>query len=131
MLVMISMSHNHRALVVDDDAVTRILLCRMLHNLGWGSDEAGDVPEALQRLTENNYGVVIADFNLPSGTGLDILAAVQAKAVSTPTVLITSYIEYSTLPEESTLRLGGQLTKPVSSQMLADVLERLSQGAGK
>ena len=112
------------ALVVDDDAVTRLVLTHMLRTRGWTTDAAGDVPEAAALLSEHRYDLVICDFLLPSGTGTELLDMLGESA-STRFVLLTGIIEYSAIPVEASQRLSARLTKPVSSEALRDVLGRI------
>lgn len=114
-----------RALVVDDDAVSRLVLSHMLRNLDWSVEQATDSPEAAARVNDADFDLVISDFRLPSGTGVDVLRAVEQSPRPAPFLLVTGIIEYSTLPPETTSRLAGQLTKPVSSDTLRAVLGRL------
>ena len=120
-----------RALVVDDDAVSRLVLGHMLRGLDWTVDQAADCPEASARLDTADFDLVISDFRLPSGTGVDVLHRVEEHRPGTAFVLVTGFIEHSTLPPETTARLSGQLTKPVSSETLRAVLATLfPPGAG-
>lgn len=116
---------SRRALVVDDDAVSRLVLGHMLRGLDWTVDQAADSPEAAARLDTGEYDLVISDFRLPSGTGVDVLATVEKHRPGTAFVLVTGFIEHSTLPPETSRRLSGQLTKPVSSETLRTVLGSL------
>ncbi|MGB6183326.1 MAG: response regulator [Rhodococcus sp. (in: high G+C Gram-positive bacteria)] len=116
----------HRtALVVDDDAVTRLVLCHMLRNLGWTVDQAADTTEAVDRIATSDHDLVISDFHLPSGTGIDVLEAAERQDEPPPFVLVTGIIEYSSLPSDISSRLADQLTKPVGSDVLRRTLDRL------
>ncbi|MFJ4037528.1 response regulator [Microbacterium sp. NPDC090007] len=112
------------ALVVDDDPVTRLVLTHMLRAQGWMADAAADVPDAASRLRARSYDLVISDFQLPSGTGTELLD-VLGDTASTKFVLLTGIIEYSAIPVEDSQRLSARLTKPVSSEALRDVLRRV------
>lgn len=114
-----------RALVVDDDAVSRLVLGHLLKGLDWTVEQAADSPEAAARLEAGDFDLVISDFRLPSGTGVDVLQSVEQRHPGTAFVLVTGFIEHSTLPPETTARLSGQLTKPVSSETLRTVLSNL------
>ncbi|OLF07064.1 response regulator [Actinophytocola xanthii] len=114
-----------RALVVDDDAVSRLVLSHMLRGLDWTVEQTADSPEAAARLNATDFDLVISDFQLPSGTGIDVLHAVEQCPRPAPFVLVTGIIGYSSLPTEVTGRLAGQLTKPVSSETLRSMLRRL------
>ena len=116
---------NRAALVVDDDPVSRLVLCHMLKGRGWAVDQAADVPAAVTCLGQATYDVVVCDFHLPSGTGLDVLAAADVASPAPAFVLVTGMIEHPSLPEDLTVRWGAHLTKPVSSQALDAALEQL------
>jgi CheY-like chemotaxis protein len=111
------------ALVVDDDPVSRLVLCHMLRARGWNTLEAADTHAAISVLSHEQIDLVISDFNLPSGTGVDILNALGDIVGMPAFILITGIIEYSILPTAIISRLAAQLTKPVSSETLRNVLE--------
>jgi CheY-like chemotaxis protein len=114
-----------RALVVDDDPVSRLVLCHILRGLDWTVEQTADTPQATAALDAADFDLVISDFQLPSGTGVDVLHAVEHSAKPAAFVLVTGIIEYSALSAETTARLSGQLTKPVSSQTLRTMLRNL------
>ena len=113
------------ALVVEDDAVSQLVLSHMLRSRGWTVEESMDSTDAIARAASENFDLVVSDFNLPSGTGLDILDSLDASGQSPAFILVTGIIEYASLPHEITSRLDAHLTKPVSSATLGDALERL------
>lgn len=121
---------SRRALVVDDDAVSRLVLGHMLRGLEWTVEQAADAPDAATHLDNAQFDLVISDFRLPSGTGVDVLQTVERRHPGTAFVLVTGFIEHSTLPPETTARLAGQLTKPVSSETLRTVLDDLFPATG-
>ncbi|WP_187264996.1 response regulator [Homoserinibacter sp. GY 40078] len=113
------------ALVVDDDPVTRLVLCHLLARLDWTTDQAGDRLEAVTRIDAVSYDLVISDFRLPTGTGLDVLDAVERVDDPPPFMLVTGVIEHSSVAPEVTERIAAQLTKPVSSEALRTAIARL------
>jgi CheY-like chemotaxis protein len=119
-----------RALVVDDDAVSRLVMCHLLRGLGWTVEPAADAPEAAARLSTADFDLVVSDFELPSGTGIDVLEAAERSPSRAAFVLVTGIIGYSSLPEATTSRLSGHLTKPVSSQTLRGLLRGLFPSGG-
>ena len=118
------------ALVVDDDPVSRLVLCHMLRGRGWTVDQADDVPTALAALSGTGYDVVVSDFHLPSGTGVDVLGAVEETSPPPAFVLVTGIIEHSSLPAATAARVGALLTKPVGSPALDAALQRLFPASG-
>jgi len=68
-----------RALVVDDSRAMRVLMTRMLKEIGFDVQEAGDGREALTRLREmGEVDIVLVDWNMPEMDGLEFLRAVRS-----------------------------------------------------
>jgi CheY-like chemotaxis protein len=119
------------ALVVEDDPVSRLVLGHMLRANDFVVDFAMDTVDAFVRIDTVPYDLVVSDFHLPSGTGIDVLEGVEDSPHPAPFVLITGILEYASLPPELTARLADHLTKPVSSATLQSVLDRLFPPAGE
>src|SRR5262249_21556886 len=49
----------------------------------------GTVAEAIERLAIGDMDVMLADYRLPDGTGLDLLEAVKSRGLEVPVVLVT------------------------------------------
>jgi two-component system, NtrC family, sensor kinase len=81
-----------RVLYVDDDPAELALTHRHLarHAPHIKLTVAGGVTEALERVTiGGDVDVVLADYRLPDGTGLDLLDAVKVRDLAVPVVLVT------------------------------------------
>ncbi|MBV8123735.1 MAG: response regulator, partial [Paucibacter sp.] len=65
-------------LVIDDEPDLRTLYELTLLREGYELDTAGSVAEALERLEQREYSAVITDMRLPDGSGLDVLAWLEA-----------------------------------------------------
>ena len=109
-----------RALAVDDETVSRLVVSRMLTNLGIEVTEADDVPAATEILRTGSFDLVVSDYNMPSGTGLEL--ARQAKARGIPFILLTGF-SYEDDFESDPHLVPVHLTKPVSSADLALAVE--------
>lgn len=62
-----------RILIVDDDASLRRALPQVLAAPGRNFDLTCNIGEALSRLAEQHYDLVVLDYRLPDGTGLAVL----------------------------------------------------------
>ena len=62
-----------KALVVEDDPSTRVLLKALIKSMGCEVDEAADGIEALQRLAEEDYSVILLDIVLPKLSGTAVM----------------------------------------------------------
>ena len=67
------MEMRHRALVVEDEPVTRALVVQLIRNAGCDVDEATDGEEALVMLAARRYDVVLLDIVLPKVTGTEVM----------------------------------------------------------
>jgi CheY-like chemotaxis protein len=66
-----------KALIVEDEAVTRTLLAQLLEGIGCDVDLAVDGEEALAQLTERDYDVVVLDIVLPKMSGIDVMESLR------------------------------------------------------
>lgn len=61
-----------RILIADDEAALRFLLSETLEDEGYDITAVGDGTEAMARLAERTYDLVILDYMMPGYTGVDI-----------------------------------------------------------
>ena len=66
-----------RLLIVEDDAGVRTTIVNFLELEGYAVDAVASTDEALERLNENAYPIVISDIYVDAGTGLDVLEAAR------------------------------------------------------
>ncbi len=76
-----------RILSVDDDRVAQMAIKRTLASRGLLCEitEARTIEEAMRLLVANSYDLVLVDYLLPDGTGLDLLERIR----DTPAIFIT------------------------------------------
>src|SRR5688500_8905456 len=84
-----------RVLVVDDDPTTRLTLQTVLEAGGYHVDAAASAAEAVGKLEEGQYELVLTDLQMESPeAGLKVLAHARMMAYKPATALITSYQDY-------------------------------------
>lgn len=66
-------------LIVDDSAIMRSIARKMLRQLGYECEEAGDGAEALDRLRSRAADLVLLDWEMPGMDGLQTLKALRAE----------------------------------------------------
>ena len=79
-----------RLLVVEDDASVRTTVTTFLELEGYRVDAVSSTSEAIRRLGESAYPIVITDIYLDERTGLDVLAAARKKNPDCAVILMTA-----------------------------------------
>jgi two-component system response regulator PilR (NtrC family) len=102
-----------RLLVVDDEPDLRTLYELTLLREGYDVETAASVEQALERLSRHRYDALITDLRLPDGSGLELLARLEADARSEKTIVITAYGSAENAVEALKAGAYDYLTKPV------------------
>ncbi len=110
-----------RVLVVDDDAVSRVVLQHMLGAQGFEVLEAHSVDEALEILSGASVDLVVCDYLMPDRNGLDLLEALGNDAP--PFVLLTGTLARERLNDDRVAGVDAYITKPVSTEELRRVTQ--------
>ena len=98
-----------RILLVEDEYELRDLMAMGLRRAGYTVDVAATATEAQQLMQAQPYALVVADWRLPDGNGIDLAdAAVKRRA---RTLIISGYS--FGLPAGAAER-HGMLTKPIT-----------------
>lgn len=98
-----------RILLIEDEPQLRDALTLGLRRAGYPVDVASTAGEAQQRLNGQGYALMIADWSLLDGNGIDL--ADRAAKLRVKTIIISGYI--FSLPAGAADR-HGLLTKPIS-----------------
>jgi DNA-binding NtrC family response regulator len=110
------------ALIVEDSRSSQELLAEWLRQLGFGTIvTAGMLAEALSALKERSFDLVLLDLQLPDGSGLELLKALDEHPDSE--VVITT--GHGTIDSAIDAMRGGAidyLTKPIDLQRLQKIV---------
>jgi CheY-like chemotaxis protein len=68
-----------RILIVDDEPAILSILDRMLRKLGHESASAGNGKEALRRLEDGGFDLVITDLIMPESEGIETIGAIRKR----------------------------------------------------
>ncbi|WP_245674062.1 MULTISPECIES: response regulator [Actinoplanes] len=117
---------NGDVLVVEDDVVSRMILCRMLQQMDLNPVAASSVQEALEVAGKGDFRLVISDFMLPDGTGLELLEKLPALGrQSAPFILVTSVGTAVMENDGGQHKVDGYLTKPMHSRELRAIVKKV------
>ena len=90
-------SQDSRILVVDDEAVVRTGIARVLGGQGLEVKLAADGNEALELMAMQPANVVLLDIKMPGIDGIEVLKRIRASYPDTVVIMITGY-PTSTVP---------------------------------
>ncbi|MDP3980856.1 MAG: sigma-54 dependent transcriptional regulator [Chlamydiota bacterium] len=111
-------------LIVDDDPLIRNSLKELIQMDGYEVDTAQDGLDALSRLKEKSFQVVLADVNMPNMDGLGLLHKVTQSYPETMVILITGYGTIETAVEAIKLGAYDYLTKPLIDDDVMNLIKR-------
>jgi DNA-binding NtrC family response regulator len=120
---------NDEILVVDDEPQMLIAINETLRRSGYNISTAGSGMEALCRLKEKYYRLVITDMRMPEVSGLDLLRRVKSLAPQTPVILLTAYGTIQNAVDAMRHGAFDYLLKPFSSESLENVVRRALESA--
>jgi DNA-binding NtrC family response regulator len=81
-----------RVLLVDDDPTSRLTLQTVLEASGYHVDSAASAAEAVGKLDEQEYQLVLSDLQMESPeAGLKVLAHARMMAYKPATAIVTTY----------------------------------------
>jgi putative two-component system response regulator len=99
-------------LVVDDLAIVRLSLQRILAKAGYRVRDAEDVAHALAVLEEDSIDLVLCDIQMPGASGLDLVRALQPRIPETSVVMVSSLEDAETAIECLQEGAFGYVLKP-------------------
>jgi len=115
-------------LIVDDEKNIRLTLSSALEALNISSDTAGTGEEALQKLAEKSYRLILLDFKLPGMNGLEVLRQVADKYPDLQVIIMTAYGSIEIAVEAMKLGAMDFLQKPLDPILVNNVVRRALQG---
>ncbi|HEX5646264.1 MAG TPA: sigma-54 dependent transcriptional regulator [Nitrospira sp.] len=116
-------------LVVDDDVDMRELAHDMLKDRGHKVVAVGSGEEALKRLAEEDYAVVLTDLRMKGMQGLELLTQIKRGYPDINVILMTAFGSVETAVEAMKHGASDYLTKPVKKDELIRVVERVIREA--
>lgn len=121
------MSIQH-VLVVDDSKSARLMLRKILQNLGMTVDTADSAEQALDYLRNKKPDVIFMDHTMPGMDGLTALRRIRSEPATAaiPAAMYTSKDEPTYRNEAHAAGAVDVLTKPATPEALSTLLERMN-----
>jgi two-component system response regulator AlgR len=113
-----------RVLVVDDEPLARDRLLRFIQSIDYvdGAVSASNGSEALKRLADEFYDVVLLDIRMPGPNGIEVAESIRKMAQPPAVIFCTAYDEHAL--EAFRVNAQSYLLKPVQKSALEAALEQ-------
>lgn len=111
-----------KILIVEDDQTFAQIIEGFLIKKGFEILLASTTKQAFKILLNEKFDLLLVDYRLPDGTGLDILNEAKAKGQSIPTIIMTSFNDVRTAVKSIQLGAFDYITKPINPDELLMVI---------
>jgi DNA-binding response OmpR family regulator len=122
---------NRSVLIVDDEKNIRLTLSMALEKLNLPVDTAVNGEEALNKLAEKSYALMLLDLRMPGIDGMEVLKRVPAIRPEAKVVVITAYGSVEAAVEAMKLGAVDFLQKPFDPEevrkLVSSLLDQSSQ----
>jgi len=112
-------------LVVDDSPTARKIMQQLAQSLDFNVDLASSGQEALNKIQENNYKVILMDWKMPEMDGIEACYEIREnkRLKRIPKlVIMTAYDQSELLNHINKADIDGFLKKPISASALLDII---------
>ncbi len=107
-----------KILIADDERAITDGLSAILSDEGYAVDVAVDGQKALERLSNDAYGVILADLKMPKLDGLALLKEMQQREIHTECIIITGQATVDSAVQAMRQGAYDYIEKPLNSEKL-------------
>ncbi len=118
-----------RVLVVDDDTAIRMLLMALCKRLRYEGDGAADGVEALEKMADSRYDLMLLDLMMPRMNGYQVIDALAGIPTRPPVIVLTAHGDTRSAAAHVDV-VRAVLRKPFDVGTLAALMEEVLAGEG-
>ena len=118
-------------MIVDDEPTVGLRLAPVLSNLGCEVETFVDPIEAMRRIDERDFDVVITDVVMKEATGVQVLEHVMRKNDRSKVIIMTGFAMVSLAREAMDKGAFDFLAKPFHLDELRGVVAKAAEALGK
>lgn len=112
-----------KILIVEDDSTFSQLLQGFLKKNGFETLAANNFKNSLKLIQEESFDLLLLDYRLPDGTGLDVLSKAKEHYGTIPAVIMTSFNDVRTAVKAMQSGAFDYITKPVNPDELLMIMK--------
>jgi len=111
------------ALVIDDEVAVNNNIRKILEKRGYVVDQAISQEEALEKINDRSYPVIMLDLKMPGVKGLELLQSIRERRPEAMVVIVTGYASIETAVETARMGAVGYLAKPFTPDEIRGAAE--------
>src|SRR5450759_240241 len=113
-----------KILIVDDEEIVIRSCLRILDDSSYVVDSVQDGLEALRKVDETDYDIIVLDIMMPKIDGLEVLQQVKERHPDVDVVMMTGLSQIQTAVKAMKLGAFDYLSKPFDPDELKHVVDR-------
>jgi signal transduction histidine kinase len=113
-----------KVLIVEDDADTRHNVCDILQLNGYETDTALTARDAIERIDETSYDLIIMDWHLPDMTAAELLPRLHSHAPDTSILIATGSPDVQHVINAMHNGASDYIVKPICPELLLNNMRR-------
>lgn len=114
-----------RILIIEDEEAERLSLIGVLEAAGYTVDGAENAATALDKIKKQFYDVMIVDYKLPDGDGIDLIKQILQISKDSVPVLATGYSSLEVAVESMRIGAHDYIVKPINIDDLKKNIESI------
>lgn len=114
-------------LILDDEPIVSRRLKPSLEKKGYEVETFTESMEALHRIREKDFDIVITDLKMEGMSGMQILSEVKKRSPGTEVIVITGFATMETAKESFQKGVFDFLAKPFKLGEIAEVIRRAEE----
>lgn len=116
-------------LVIDDEVAVNNNIRKILGKTGYGVDQATTKEEALAKINNNAYALILLDLKIPGVRGLELMQRINDRQPKAKVIMITGYASVETAKEAARLGAIEYLPKPFTPNEIREATDRAFRSA--
>ena len=123
------MASGSKVLVVDDEPAIRALVAKIVERAGHPVDTARDGAEAIEKLDQTDYAVVVLDLMMPNIDGYGLIQHLKGREGVKPAVIVVSAGDSAALRQLDGAMVHSILRKPFDIDVLGDLISAAAKAS--
>ena len=115
-----------KILIIDDDNFICDILSKHLQNNSYRTEVAFSSKKAVELLKNNKFSLVLCDYRLPDGSGLEILQKTKLINPDLPVIIMTAYADVAMAVKLIKMGAADYITKPIQHEELLVLIKELT-----